>query len=559
MPQSLTTLQSLALGPVLTVSGVSAVLVNTVGYPGPTTAANPAGGETITITGSGFANGIEVFVDSTLCNTTYVSATSLTFVSPANSTGSYNILVYNADGTGATKPAGITYSPIPVYVTAAGALSAGTLNLAYSTSVSATGDGTITYSVTSGSLPTGLNFNSSTGAITGTPTVEATSNFAITASDSQNQTVSRSFSITVVDTINSVEYLVVAGGGSGGGYSVGSGGAGAGGYRSSIAGEYSGRGAAAESALTGITAGVTYTVTIGAGGASVQGEEVSGFKGANSSISGSGITTITSLGGGAGGPNSSGVSPRRYDTEGIGNGGSGGGAAEPMGNPVVQGLGTAGQGYDCGTNNSAGPGSGGGGAGGQGGAAATEGFGGIGAKSNATTSFAGTASVSSSNNTLTVTAVSAGIIDVGTQVTGNGIPANSYIIARGTGTGNTGTYYMNINGTVTNSGVAITSTGRYYAGGGAGCTRGFGGAGGGGANPGQTNAIANCALNGATNTGGGGGGAGPSGAGGSGTVIIRYADSFPAAVSTTGSPTITTSGGYRVYTFTGSGSIRFNN
>jgi hypothetical protein len=40
-------------------------------------------------------------------------------------------------------------------------------------------------------------------------------------------------------------------------------------------------------------------------------------------------------------------------------------------------------------------------------------------------------------------------------------------------------------------------------------------------------------------------------------VIIRYADTFSAATFTTGSPTITVSGGYRTYTFTGSGSITF--
>jgi len=45
--------------------------------------------------------------------------------------------------------------------------------------------------------------------------------------------------------------------------------------------------------------------------------------------------------------------------------------------------------------------------------------------------------------------------------------------------------------------------------------------------------------------------------GGSGIVILRYADTFPAATSTTGSPTITVAGGYRVYNWTGSGSITF--
>jgi len=68
-------------------------------------------------------------------------------------------------------------------------------------------------------------------------------------------------------------------------------------------------------------------------------------------------------------------------------------------------------------------------------------------------------------------------------------------------------------------------------------------------------------TNGVPNSGGGGGAvSGPSGygsSGGSGRVVLRYADSFPAATATTGSPTITVSGGYRHYDFTSSGSITF--
>jgi hypothetical protein len=67
---------------------------------------------------------------------------------------------------------------------------------------------------------------------------------------------------------------------------------------------------------------------------------------------------------------------------------------------------------------------------------------------------------------------------------------------------------------------------------------------------------------GTANTGGGGGGSiatssQAGGAGGSGIVIIRYADSFNAAASTTGSPTVTVTGGYRIYQWTSSGSITF--
>ena len=62
--------------------------------------------------------------------------------------------------------------------------------------------------------------------------------------------------------------------------------------------------------------------------------------------------------------------------------------------------------------------------------------------------------------------------------------------------------------------------------------------------------------------GGGGGGAGPSSpsagaSGGSGIVVLRYSDTYPLATSTTGSPTVTTTGGFRIYTYTGSGTITF--
>jgi hypothetical protein len=40
-------------------------------------------------------------------------------------------------------------------------------------------------------------------------------------------------------------------------------------------------------------------------------------------------------------------------------------------------------------------------------------------------------------------------------------------------------------------------------------------------------------------------------------VILRYPDAYPLATATTGSPTVTTTGGYRIYKFTSSGTITF--
>ena len=60
----------------------------------------------------------------------------------------------------------------------------------------------VTYSITSGALPTGLSLNTNTGAITGTPNVNdtynasgVTHNFTVSASDGANTAVTRSFSV----------------------------------------------------------------------------------------------------------------------------------------------------------------------------------------------------------------------------------------------------------------------------------------------------------------------------------------------------------------------------
>ena len=55
-------------------------------------------------------------------------------------------------------------------------------------------------------------------------------------------------------------------------------------------------------------------------------------------------------------------------------------------------------------------------------------------------------------------------------------------------------------------------------------------------------------------SGGSGTGNAAGGNGGSGIVIIRHASTFDTA-TTTGSPTVTISGGNTIYTFTGSGTI----
>jgi len=263
----------------------------------------------------------------------------------------------------------------------------------------------------------------------------------------------------------SIDFLVVAGGGGGGGTGSGvqSSGGGAGGFRTST---------------QSVIVGTAITVTVGDGGARY-------VSGSNSSISGSGLSTITSTGGGRGGVN------LENGSSGGSGGGGGGGSSSPAGiggagnTPSTSpsqgnngGDGTLNANYGCGA---------GGGAG---------------------------------------------------AVGGNGSGASG-------GNGGNG------------SASSITGSSVTYAGGGGGgifnsSSGGTGGTGGGGAGN-TTNGGAGTAGTANTGGGGGGGGAGNGGAGGKGVVIL----SVPTAnysSTTTGSPTVTTSGSNTILQFNGSGS-----
>jgi len=285
----------------------------------------------------------------------------------------------------------------------------------------------------------------------------------------------------------SADFLVIAGGGGAGGNGGGNssaGGGGAGGYRSSNA-TYgsSGGGGSAESSLT-FNAGTVYTITVGAGGsggaAAVDSNSGVGALGTDSSISGTGISTITSTGGGGGG--CSGGSAGGPPTSG----GSGGGCNK---NKSPVGSGTANQGF-------------------------------------------------------------AGAKGTVAEASGGGGGASQTPTANSTSDGGNG-----------GNGVASTITGSSVTrgGGGGGGTQtasgGIGGTGGGG------NTVTPTAAGsaGTANTGGGGG-AGNSvtgtgyigGAGGKGVVILRMPTANYTG-TTTGSPTVSTSGSDTILVYNDSG------
>jgi hypothetical protein len=237
--------------------------------------------------------------------------------------------------------------------------------------------------------------------------------------------------------------------------------------------------------------GIVYTITIGAGGTGGVYIGALSTNGTNSSISGTGITTITSTGGGRGGT---------YGTAPTGDlansGGSGGGGLGITPNNAGA-SGTANQGYAGGNGSGGTPHQGGGGGGGAS-AVGTNGTGG----SNAVGGNGGNGLASS-------------------------ITGSSVTRAGGGGGGS-----------------RDTSSG----------TAGTGGTGGGG-NGSKTDLGTGSA--GTANTGGGGGGGGDDGtggAGGSGVVILRMPTALYSG-TTTGSPTVTTSGSDTIIVFNSSGSI----
>ena len=196
---------ALVLGNVsVTGTTIIAPRVSSIAYPGNDTAADTAGGQTITLTGSGFVAGASVLINGSAVGVvSVVSSTSITFTSPANSTGSYVIYVVNSDGSTAIAIPGIQYSGTPNWTTAAGSLGNVYETASFNQTVTATGDAPITYSVVSGSLPPGSTFNAN-GTVTGTSQLSAsptTYSFTVRATDAEQQDTNRAFSIAVIPDV----------------------------------------------------------------------------------------------------------------------------------------------------------------------------------------------------------------------------------------------------------------------------------------------------------------------------------------------------------------------
>ncbi len=205
--------------------------VTSVTYPGDDTAADPAGGQSVILTGTSFAtSGMSVTIGGTTApSVSHDSNTQLTITTRAKAAGDYDIVVTNGTtGASGTFVNGISYNGVPTWTTAAGSLGTFDSNETISTvTLQATepDGGSVTFNITSGALPTGLSL---TGAnIDGTTTTLTSTtlySFTVEAIDDENQSTGRSFSITVnaalvnTDVFDTVTYT-----GTGSIYNVGNG------------------------------------------------------------------------------------------------------------------------------------------------------------------------------------------------------------------------------------------------------------------------------------------------------------------------------------------------
>jgi len=95
--------------------------------------------------------------------------------------------------TGCAPAGSVSSSPT---ITSGAPTATGVVGTPYSFRVSSSGTPTATYAVT-GSLPTGLSLDATTGAITGTPTTAGTYTFTIVASNGTNPSASATYTIVI--------------------------------------------------------------------------------------------------------------------------------------------------------------------------------------------------------------------------------------------------------------------------------------------------------------------------------------------------------------------------
>ena len=135
-------------------------------------------------------------------NSAISGATTATYTTTpttsADNGAQFNAVVSNSKGSATSNAASLTVTAGSTVQITATSLPNGQVQAAYSATLQASG-GMLpyTWSVSSGSLPAGLNLASATGVISGTPSAAGTSSFTVQVADSTGSKASAGFSITI--------------------------------------------------------------------------------------------------------------------------------------------------------------------------------------------------------------------------------------------------------------------------------------------------------------------------------------------------------------------------
>jgi hypothetical protein len=168
------------------------------------TAVDVAGGYVI-INGANIGPGTLISIGTDLASAvTFVSTSQLRAQVPAKSAETYSVTATRPDGRQAILPLGITYSPFPVWSTAA-TLPDVIKTIEFTQTLSATSDSNVTYALASGSsLPPETTLTSSgilSGNISVDPANTTTYSFSLTAVDFEYQNIPRTFSLTAFSPV----------------------------------------------------------------------------------------------------------------------------------------------------------------------------------------------------------------------------------------------------------------------------------------------------------------------------------------------------------------------
>ena len=127
------------------------------------------------------------------------------FLSVAGTSGTFTGLKLDSGGQNPTAMT-LALKPSSIAITST-ALPDGSLSNSYSYQLLALGgSGAYTWSITSGSLQSGLSLNSSTGVISGTPTVSSQNSLTVQVTDGTN-TTTKSLSLKIGASANTISYV----------------------------------------------------------------------------------------------------------------------------------------------------------------------------------------------------------------------------------------------------------------------------------------------------------------------------------------------------------------